>query len=159
LQPLSQAYLESAGLDSLQTGAAVSVLTSDSEPLAASVFALEEFAGRWEYLLDQAIYTTPLCEHWSGAALLNSEGQLVGIGSLALGLKDATGEQVSGNLFIPPELVAPHLEYLSQHGELPGQPRPWLGIFTEEQDAGLQVTGVYRHAPASQAGVEPGDLI
>lgn len=159
LQSLSQAYLESAELDTLHPGATVKVLTSDSEPLEASVFALEEFAGRWEYLLDRAIYTIPLCEHWSGAPLLNSEGQLVGIGSLALGLSVEEGEQMSGNLFIPTELVTPHLEHLTHHGELPGQQRPWLGIFTEEQEAGLQVTGVYRHAPASQAGVEPGDII
>lgn len=159
MQSLGKGCLETAELGSVQPGTQVKVLTSNNEPLDASVFALEEFAGRWEYLLDEAIYTVPLCEHWSGTPLINAEGKLIGIGSLALGLSDGEGDLMPGNLFIPTELVTPHLEHLALHGELPGQQRPWLGLFTEEQEAGLQVTGVYQHAPASDAGVKPGDII
>jgi S1-C subfamily serine protease len=101
----------------------------------------------------------PLCEHWSGAGLLNQQGELVGIGSLALGLSENGGELLPGNLFIPTELVMPHLEHLALHGEAPGQKRPWLGMLAEELDSELHVVGVYNEAPAAAAGIKPGDVI
>ena len=56
----------------------------------AFVVARREFAGSWEYLLDQAIFTAPPHPAWSGAALVNREGKLVGVGSLIVG--NAAGE-------------------------------------------------------------------
>ncbi len=47
------------------------------------------FAGSWEYLLDEAIFTAPPHPAWSGAALIDREGRLVGVGSLIVG--DTTG--------------------------------------------------------------------
>ena len=55
------------------------------------VAAKREFAGSWEYLLDEAIFTTPPFPSWSGAALISREGKLVGVGSLIVG--DATADQ------------------------------------------------------------------
>jgi len=48
----------------------------------ALVTAKREFAGYWEYVLDEAIFTAPAHPNWGGAAMLNSAGQLCGIGSL-----------------------------------------------------------------------------
>src|SRR5438046_9111883 len=39
------------------------------------------FAGSWEYQLDQAIYQSPPTMTWSGAALIDHDGKLIGIGS------------------------------------------------------------------------------
>jgi hypothetical protein len=46
------------------------------------VVSRKEFAGSWEYYLDNAIFTTPAFADFSGAGLLNRQGQLIGIGYL-----------------------------------------------------------------------------
>ena len=46
------------------------------------VVARQEFAGYWEYLLDDAIFTAPAHPFWGGAALIGGDGSLIGIGSL-----------------------------------------------------------------------------
>ena len=51
---------------------------------AARIVARQEFAGYWEYLLDEAIFTAPAHPHWGGTALIGSAGELLGIGSLQL---------------------------------------------------------------------------
>lgn len=157
---LGKTYLQSAPAFSIKPGDEVNILTSDSpKAMTANVFAKQEYAGRWEYLLEEAFYTVPLCEHWSGAALLNNEGELCGIGSLALGLSSSNGQLIPGNMFIPTELVMSHLEYMSTHGSRPGDKRPWLGTLIEEHEAELFVVGLYDRAPAARAGIKPGDVI
>src|SRR5262249_53507125 len=46
----------------------------------AYVVAKREFAGSWEYMLEDALFTAPPHPAWSGAALINREGKLVGVG-------------------------------------------------------------------------------
>ena len=157
---LGSAFLETDAASTVNIGDRISIVTSEnSKAMDSAVFAKEEYAGRWEYLLDEAFYTVPLCEHWSGAGLLNKEGKLCGIGSLALGLKGPTGDIVPGNLFIPTELVIPYLDYMSENGQKPGPQRPWLGTLLEEYDAELCVVGLYMGAPAANAGIRTGDVI
>jgi S1-C subfamily serine protease len=160
LSPIGLLTLPTASIDTLSTGAPVRILASgEKEPIPVDLFAIEEFAGRWEYLLELALYTLPLYEHWSGAALLDGDGHLVGLGSLALGLRNHKGEVAPGNLFIPVELVMPYLDDLREHGQKPGPPRPWLGALVEKHEAGIYVVGLYHDAPAARAGLKPGDLI
>ena len=40
------------------------------------------FTGNWEYMLEQAIFTSPPTLNWSGAALISKDMKLVGVGSL-----------------------------------------------------------------------------
>jgi S1-C subfamily serine protease len=80
----------------------------------ARVLAKREFAGSWEYLLDEALFTTPPHMAWSGAALLNREGKLVGVGSLIL--SDANGRGVPGNMFVPIDRLPPILADLMAQG-------------------------------------------
>src|SRR5437879_664656 len=54
----------------------------------AYVVAKREFAGSWEYLLDEALFTAPPHPAWSGAALISREGKLMGVGSLIVGGSD-----------------------------------------------------------------------
>lgn len=163
LKPLANIGLHTlptAGIAGLKPGDELRVLASGERELApVELFSLDEFAGRWEYLLERALYTKPLFERWSGSALLDGEGRLIGIGSLALGLKNDDGEVEPGNLFIPVELVMPHLNHLRDHGQRPGLLRPWLGALVEEHELGIYVVGLYSGAPAARAGLKPGDLI
>ena len=157
---LGTAYLDTDSADTINIGDRAEILTSDnSKAMDAAIFAKEEYAGRWEYLLDEAFYTVPLCDHWSGAGLVNKHGKLCGLGSLALGLKGPTGDVVPGNLFIPTDLVMPHIHHMKQYGQKPGSRRPWLGTLVEEYESQLCVVGLYLGAPAAAAGIETGDII
>jgi S1-C subfamily serine protease len=160
LMPLGLHHLPTAKLNELQVGDNVQILAfNEKEPFNAHIFALEEFAGRWEYLLDIAIYTQPVFERWSGAALITSTGKLCGIGSLALGIRSPKGNMEPGNLFIPVDLVMPHLHFMREHGQRPGRVRPWLGTMVEEHNAEIYVAGVYDKGPAAKAGLRTGDII
>jgi len=121
------------------------------------VVARREFAGSWEYLVDSAIFTAPPHLAWSGAALINHDGKLVGVGSLIVG--NAGGKDQAGNMFVPIDGLAPILADLLAQGRPAGPAQPWLGLNTEEQDGRLVVTRVTPEGPAEKAGVERGDVI
>ena len=109
--------------------------------LKATVFAKREFAGFWEYLLDTALFTTPPHPEWSGAALLDEEGRLVGIGSLLL-QENVGDEIVDGNMFVPVDLLEPILDDLVRTGRSAEPPRPWLGMYTADREGRLVVNGL-----------------
>ena len=48
----------------------------------AYVMSKRQFTGSWEYLLESAIFTAPPTMTWAGAALVNRQLRLVGVGSL-----------------------------------------------------------------------------
>jgi S1-C subfamily serine protease len=123
--------------------------------LKARVFAKREFAGYWEYVLDEAFFTTPAHPEWSGAALVDARGGLIGVGSLFV-QEQRGNEAMQGNMFVPIDLLAPLLE---REGSGAPPPRPWLGMYTGETADGLVVNGVAVNAPADTAGIEPGDIV
>jgi S1-C subfamily serine protease len=152
----------------LRRGSAASVMADDevfvlghggrAHALKATVFAKREFAGFWEYLLDEALFTTPPHPEWSGAALVDDAGLLVGIGSLLL--QEAMGDEtVDGNMFVPIDLLEPILPELLRTGRA-GQPaRPWLGMYTADAQGRLVVNGLANGGPAERAGVRAGDQV
>jgi serine protease Do len=125
----------------------------------AFVVAKREFAGNWEYMLDEAIFTAPPHPAWSGAALISREGKLVGVGSLVVG--DATGTQqhFPGNMFVPIDRLPPILGDLITDGRVSGPAKPWLGITTDEARGRLFVTRVAPGGPGEKAGIKSGDVI
>jgi S1-C subfamily serine protease len=125
----------------------------------ATIAAKREFAGYWEYLLDEAIFTTPPFPDWSGAALINREGRLVGVGSLVVGDTSGLGSGPPGNMFVPIDLLPPILAELMTSGRPSGPARPWLGLTTDEKGNSLVVRRVTEKSPAEQAGVQAGDRI
>ncbi len=116
------------------------------------------FAGYWEYLLEDAIFTAPPHQEFGGAALLNEDGALVGIGSLVV--SDSVAQEFSpGNMFVPTERLSPILADLIAKGRAPGPAHPWLGLYCQEVAGRLQVRRVAADSPAAQADVRSGDVI
>lgn len=129
------------------------------ECAATQVVARREFAGRWEYLIDDAIFTAPPHTSWAGAALLDDYGCLCGVGSLLLQVPNAQPGHNSVNMFVPIELILPYLDELVEYGARQTPARPWIGAMVQDDDARLVVAGVYNGCPADAAGLMPGDII
>jgi S1-C subfamily serine protease len=144
----------------LRAGSEVHVLSAKdfAPPQAAHVLARREFAGAWEYLLEEAIFTAPAHPHWSGAALIDNRGTLVGLGSLLV-REVIAGEEINANMFLPIDLLKPILESLKSTGRVDRQPRPWLGVYAVELAGKVYVTGVVEGGPAQSADIREGDVI
>lgn len=128
------------------------------QAVRANIVAKQEFAGYWEYLLDEAIFTAPAHPSWGGAALIGSDGRLLGIGSLHLQM--GRGEEVADiNMVVPIDLLPPILNDLLVRGRVNKPPRPWLGAFSAENNGKVVVMSVAEGGPAAQAGLRPGDII
>jgi serine protease Do len=125
----------------------------------ATVVSRRPFAGYWEYLLDDAIFTSPPRPDHSGAALINKDGELVGIGSLFVMDAAAPGERLPGNMFVPIDLLKPILAEMIRTGRQKGGMRPWLGVSSLEEDGRIKVVRVSDDGPAAEAGLTPGDII
>jgi S1-C subfamily serine protease len=127
--------------------------------VASRIVAKQEFAGYWEYLLDEAIFCAPAHPNWGGTALIGPAGDLLGIGSLHLeqGKDKAATEHL--NMIVPIDLLKPILHDLTTLGRPNHPPRPWLGLQAAEMDSRLVVIGFSGRGPAVRAGVETGDTI
>ena len=125
----------------------------------ARVAAKREFAGSWEYLLDEAIFTAPPHPAWSGAALISREGKLLGVGSLIVGDTGGDGRGKPGNMFVPIERLPPILGDLIADGHVAGPGRPWLGVAADDVRGRLIVGRVTPDSPAEKAGIRKGDEI
>ena len=154
--------LELGSAASLVVGGPAMVAASGGieQQIKAEVVAKEEFAGRWEYLLDEAVFTTPPHESWSGAALLDGSQRLCGLGSLVIQGFEVRGTRQNVNMFVPIDLLTPIIDDICEHGRRRTPPRPWLGVLVnEDQNDQLLIVGVYRNCPADRAGLRPGDVI
>jgi S1-C subfamily serine protease len=127
--------------------------------IETKVVGRQEFAGYWEYLLDEAIYTAPAHPFWSGAALFGADGRLLGTGSLILQQGDGKGRRHDMNMIVPISLLRPILDDLLTLGRVNQPPRPWLGLYVMESEGGLVVGGLADGGPADKAGVQAGDRI
>ena len=125
----------------------------------ATVIGKREFAGYWEYVLDEALFTAPAHPNWGGAAVLGADGRLAGIGSLLVQHVNSSGETGSANMVVPVDELKPILNDLLAYGRRNRPPRPWLGWLLQEGAEHLTVAGVYDDCPADQAGIVPGDLV
>jgi serine protease Do len=125
----------------------------------ATVVSKRLFAGYWEYLIDGAIFTSPPRADFGGAALINKDGELVGIGSLFVMDAMSPGERLPGNMFVPIDLLKPILAEMISTGRQKGGLRPWLGINSLEEDGRIKVLRVSEDSPAEAAGIAAGDLI
>jgi S1-C subfamily serine protease len=163
VQPLGR-----LGVKPLLPGSAALVETDDdvfvighgghSHALKARVIDKREFAGYWEYVLDEALLTAPAHPEWSGAALVGDDGRLVGIGSLLV-QEQVDQDTVHGNMFVPIDLLAPIVDDLTRQGRRSGLVRPWLGVYATEIKDRLVVSALANGGPAERAGVQQGDVV
>jgi S1-C subfamily serine protease len=144
----------------LRDEAYVAGLGGESASLRIKVAGRREFAGYWEYLLDNAIFTVPAYELWGGSALIGMDGSLLGVGSLHV--QDALGPgapQFPGNMFVPINRLKPIFAELLDKGHLSSPPKPWLGVYTVEHMGQLVFGGIADGGPADRAGLRRGDIL
>jgi len=127
--------------------------------VAARVIARQEFAGYWEYLIDEAIFTAPAHPYWGGTALIGPEGTLLGVGSLQLEQAGEDGEGVPLNMYVPTNLLKPVLDDMLTMGRPNRPPRPWLGLYATEVDSRVVIAGVAGKGPAARARLKQGDVV
>ena len=161
IQPLAKldaSWIERGSSRDVKVGNELTVIGHGgrAHSLVTSLIDKREFAGYWEYLLDEALFTSPAHPEWSGAPLLDSSGKLIGIGSLLL-RQEHEGQQAHTNMFVPIDLLEPILDDIASFAMR--KPRPWLGMYTQESEGNLIVGGVAPQGPADRAGVQEGDLV
>lgn len=126
--------------------------------LAGRIAAKQEFAGYWEYLLEEAIFTYPAHPNWGGTALISSAGKLIGIGSLQLE-RARKGKNEHLNMVVPIDLLPPVLDDLCKFGRVNRPVRPWLGVYSTEIEDKIVVVGIAPKGPAARAEIKTGDVI
>jgi S1-C subfamily serine protease len=139
-----------------------------SRSVAARVIAKQEYAGYWEYLLDEAIYTAPAHPFWGGTALIGPAGDVLGIGSLqiqavstdpAMPLPHRQRQSDDANMIVPIDLLKPIFNDLATIGR-PNRPaRPWLGLYATEIGTSVALLGVAGRGPAHEADLREGDIV
>jgi S1-C subfamily serine protease len=139
-------------------GDPVVLADGNGRAVEANIVAKQEFAGYWEYLLDEAIFIAPAHPSWGGAALIGPDGKLLGIGSLRLHMS-RNGEDADISMVVPINLLPPILDDLLTRGQVSKPPRPWLGVFSAESNGDVVVMSVAEGGPAAQAGLRQGDVI
>jgi S1-C subfamily serine protease len=146
--------------DSTKTKLGDTVLFADGtgRSVRSAIVGKQEFAGYWEYLLEEAIFIAPAHPSWGGAALLSTDGKLLGIGSLRLQMMQ-NGKVTDINMAVPISLLPPILDDMLTRGRVNRPPRPWLGIFSAENDGDVVVMNVAENGPAAKAGLQRGDII
>ncbi|MGE4219553.1 MAG: S1C family serine protease [Alphaproteobacteria bacterium] len=130
-----------------------------SQATKGRISAKREFAGYWEYVLDEAIFTVPAHPFWGGSGLIDPRGRLAGIGSLYV--QQATGgrEEVAGNMVVPIDLLGTVIDDLLQYGRTRKPPRPWLGMMATEIEDKLVVAGLVNGGPALSSNLRAGDIL
>jgi S1-C subfamily serine protease len=123
--------------------------------VAARVVGKQEFAGYWEYVVEEALFTAPSHPNWGGTALIGPRGDLLGIGSLQL---EASGGR-DINMIVPTDLLKPILDDMLTFGGRRGAARPWLGMYVADTEDKLVVMGLANRGPAQRAKIENGDIV
>jgi S1-C subfamily serine protease len=126
--------------------------------VASQIVAKQEFAGYWEYMLDEAIFTHPAHPNWGGTGLISDRGELIGIGSLQLE-RERDGKPEHVNMVVPIDLLKPVLDDLRKFGRVNKPARPWVGMYTTEVDDRVVIAGVSAKGPAARAELKADDVI
>ncbi len=127
--------------------------------VAARIIAKQEFAGYWEYVLDEAIFTAPAHPNWGGTAVIGPAGDLIGIGSLQLQQAREGGPDEHLNMVVPIDLLKPILDDLVRFGRPDRPARPWLGLYGTEVEDKVVIVGLASRGPAEKADLRTGDMV
>jgi S1-C subfamily serine protease len=126
--------------------------------LAARIAAKQEFAGYWEYVLDEAIFTYPAHPNWGGTGLISAKGELIGVGSLQLE-RAREGKNEHLNMVVPIDLLKPILDDMRKFGRVNKPARPWLGVYSTEVEDKVVIVGLAGKGPAARAEIKTGDVV
>ena len=126
--------------------------------LKSKITDKREFAGYWEYVLDEALFVSPAHPQWGGAAVVDMEGRLLGIGSLLVD-ELHEGKQAQGNMVVPIDLLEPILDDMLKLGRSSFKPRPWMGMYAAQSGGQIVVGGLAKDGPAQRAGIRQGDMV
>jgi serine protease Do len=139
-----------------QPGMPVFMLTCTGERewkgATGHVMQVGPFEAFWEYMLDAAIMTTAVNPGLAGAPLFDAQGRVMGVVTLGLA---AVGRY---SLAIPLELYLRRREEMDS-GRAITSGRAWIGIYPQNQDGGVALTGVVPGGPGEKAGLVRGDVI
>jgi len=135
------------------------IVAGPGEAVQAGIVGKQEFAGYWEYLVDEAIFTAPAHPSWGGAGLIGTDGKLLGIGSLMLQMASGDGTAQEINMMVPIDLLPPILDDLLQHGRVNRPARPWLGLYAADNGGKVVAIGIDKRGPSAAAGLRQGDVI
>ena len=127
--------------------------------VAARIVGKQEFAGYWEYVLDEAIYTAPAHPNWGGTAAIAASGDLIGIGSLQLEQAREKGANEHLNMVVPIDLLKPILDDMLKFGRPTRPIRPWLGLYATEVEGKIVIMGLATKGPAQRAELRTGDVV
>jgi S1-C subfamily serine protease len=131
--------------------------TREEGMLPAFIVDRGPYAGYWEYLLEDALFVSPIHPAFPGAALIGLDGKLIGIGGFAH-FDSGEEEEVADTVFIPIDALKPILADMLLDGRS-AERRPWLGLYCEEVGGGLRVRRVPGDGPAAKAGIVAGDRL
>lgn len=161
LAHLKQRGLEFGNSDDMKIGEEVVVCGYGgiNHSVVARIVAKQEFAGYWEYVLDEAIFTAPAHKHWGGTAVVNRRGEVIGIGSLQVQHAEVDGHNVDLNMVVPINLLKPILNDLKTIGQRAAPPRPWIGIYAADVNDNIIVAGIASGGPANDTELAIGDII
>jgi len=161
LARLDLPYLRFGDSDRVQTGDMLLVAGAGGRErsLSATVVARQEFAGYWEYVLDNAILTSPAHPNWGGTAAVDEAGELVGIGSLHLEENRDANKDGHINMIVPINLLKPIIDDLKKFGRRNAPAKPWLGLYATEMGDHIVVVGRSQRGPARRADLKNGDIL
>lgn len=129
-----------------------------SHAVSAKLVARQPFAGYWEYLIEDALFTAPAHPSWGGAGLVGPDGRLLGIGSLIL-QQGEEGRRLDLNMVVPVHRLSPILNDLVTYGRVNRPARPWLGLYATEDEEGVAIASLAPGGPAENSGVRSGDRV
>jgi S1-C subfamily serine protease len=160
LGTLGVAPLELGDSEAVRIGAPVILAAAGgrAHAVSAKLVARQPFAGYWEYLIEDALFTAPAHPSWGGAGLIGPDGRLLGIGSLIL-QQGEEGRRLDLNMVVPVHRLSPVLNDLVTYGRVNRPPRPWLGVYATEDDEGVAIASLAPGGPAENSGVRSGDRV
>ncbi len=158
--PLDAAPLELGQSATVRVGDGLRIVTAGEMAQGqVRVMSRDAFVGYWEYLLEDSLYVAPAHPDYGGAALVDAEGRLIGVGSILTRLQVESIGWVPCNMFVPIDLLKPILTDLIATGTAQRPPQPWLGLHGEDIQGRVFILRVSKNGPSAAAGLNSGDII
>lgn len=111
-------------------------------------------------ILQSAVQTSaPINPGNSGGALVDIQGRVIGIPTLAASDPQLGGAASGIGFAIPSSVVKDIADQIIKYGHVVNSHRPYLGITIADTTNGVYVNSVTAGAPAAKAGINVGDVI